>query len=163
MLARESLNRDASRVTDTLPKMTATPASLWLRIAAALYDVFPLLALWMATAGLALLVVHGNVDLAHPDLAWRIGLRLALLAVTAAYFVISWMRGGQTIGMRAWRLRIVGADGGALPWPRCLLRFVVACASLGVLALGFVWCLVDRRKRAWHDIIANSALVRLAK
>jgi uncharacterized RDD family membrane protein YckC len=143
--------------------MTATPASLWLRIAAAIYDLFPLLALWMTTAGLALLLVRGAVDLAHPPLAWRTGLRLALLAVTGAYFVVSWARGGQTIGMRAWRLRVVDAAGGALPPTRAVLRFAVGLVSLFFFGAGFLWCLVDRRKRSWHDIAARSQVARLPK
>jgi len=143
--------------------MTSTPASLWLRLAAAIYDLFPLIGLWMLTAALALLVAHGSVDPAHPTLAWRLGLRIALVLVTGGYFAISWARGGQTIGMRAWRLRVVDANGNALSWPRCVLRFVVACVSFGALALGFVWCLIDARKRAWHDIASGSVLVRLEK
>lgn len=143
--------------------MSSTPASLWLRIAAGIYDLFPLIALWMLTAGLALLVARGDVDLAHPSIGWRLGLRGALFVVTAAYFVISWARGGQTIGMRAWRLRIVDADGNALGWRRAVLRFVVACVSLLALGIGFFWCLFDRRKRAWHDLAARSVLVRLPK
>jgi uncharacterized RDD family membrane protein YckC len=143
--------------------MSSTPASLWLRLAAALYDLFPLLALWMLTAGLALLVAHGSVDVAHPTFAYRFSLRVALLAVTGAYFTISWARGGQTIGMRAWRLRVVGSDGRALPWLRALLRFVVAIVSLLALGLGFVWCLFDRDKCGWHDHAAQSVLVRLEK
>jgi uncharacterized RDD family membrane protein YckC len=141
--------------------MISTPASLWLRLAAAIYDLFPLIGLWMLTAALALLVAQGSVDPAHPTLAWRFGLRFTLLAVTGAYFAISWARGGQTIGMRAWRLRVVDADGNALPWPRCVLRFVVACVSLGALGIGYFWCLFDARRRAWHDIAARSVLVRL--
>ena len=141
--------------------MSSTPASLWLRIAAGIYDLFALIALWMATAGVALLLVHGTVDLAHPSPGWRIGLRGGLLLATAAYFVISWTRGGQTIGMRAWRLRIVDEDGRALEWRRAALRFAVACVSLLALGLGFAWCLFDRRKRGWHDLAARSLLVRL--
>jgi len=143
--------------------MTSTPAPLWLRLAAAVYDLFPLIALWMLTSGLALLIVNGGVDLAHPTTAWLIGLRFALVLVTGIYFIISWVRGGQTIGMRAWRLRIVGEDGAALPWPRAVLRFAVACVSLGAFGLGFVWCLFDARKRGWHDIAVRSVLVRLQK
>ena len=143
--------------------MTSTPASLWLRLAAAIYDLFPLIGLWMLTAALALLVAQGAVDPAHPPLAWRLALRVGLLVVTGAYFAISWARGGQTIGMRAWRLRVVDANGNALSWPRCLLRFLVACVSLGAIGLGFLWCLIDARKRAWHDIAAGSVLVRLEK
>jgi len=143
--------------------MTSTPASLWLRLAAAIYDLFPLIGLWMLTAALALLVAQGAVDPAHPPLAWRLALRVGLLVVTGAYFAISWARGGQTIGMRAWRLRVVDANGNALSWPRCMLRFLVACVSLGAIGLGFLWCLIDARKRAWHDIAAGSVLVRLEK
>ena len=143
--------------------MSSTPASLWLRVAAGIYDLFPLAALWMLTAGIALLIVRGDVDLAHPSLAWRLGLRGLLFVVTAAYFVISWARGGQTIGMRAWRLRVVDADGTALGWLRAILRFAVACVSLLALGVGFFWCLFDRRKRGWHDLAARSVLVRLPK
>ena len=141
--------------------MSSTPASLWLRIAAGIYDLFPLIALWMATAGIALFAVHGTVDLAQPSLGWRVGLRAALFLVTAAYFVISWARGGQTIGMRAWRLQIVNEGGNALGWPRAVLRFVVACVSLLALGVGYFWCLFDGRKRGWHDLAARSVLVRL--
>ncbi|HEX5124405.1 MAG TPA: RDD family protein [Rhodanobacteraceae bacterium] len=143
--------------------MPSTPASLWLRIAAGIYDLFPLVALWMLTSGLALLVAHGDVDLAHPSPGWRFGLRGALFIVTGAYLVISWACGGQTIGMRAWRLRIVDADGNALGWSRAALRFVVACVSLLTVGIGFLWCLFDRRKRGWHDLAAGSVLVRLQK
>ena len=90
-----------------------------------------------------------------------LAVRGALLAVSAAYFVISWGRGGQTIGMRAWRLRVVGADGQRLPWSRALLRFAVALVSLAVFGLGFIWCLFDRQRRGWHDIAAHSCVVRL--
>lgn len=143
--------------------MSSTPASLWLRLAAAIYDLFPLLALWMLTAALVLFAAHGNVDVAHPSLGYRLTLRAALLAVTAGYFVISWSRGGQTIGMRAWRLRVVGMDGSPLRWPRALLRFAIALVSLGALGIGFLWCLVDRERRGWHDIVARTTVVRLPK
>lgn len=139
----------------------ATPAPLWLRLAAAVYDLFPLIGLWMLTVGLAMLAVHGGVDVAHPSPLYRNGLRAALLAVTAAYFVLSWVRGGQTIGMRAWRLRVVSADGTPLPWRRALLRFVLALCSLAACGLGYLWCAIDSRRRGWHDIACRSTVVRL--
>lgn len=141
----------------------STPAPLHLRLAALAYDVFPLAALWMATAGLFLLAARGDVDAAHPPAGYRLALQFALLAVTAGYFVLSWTRGGQTIGMRAWRIRIVAAEGAALPWPRALLRFAVALVSLAAAGAGFLWCLFDRDRRAWHDLAARSACVRLAQ
>jgi len=90
-------------------------------------------------------------------------LRAALLVVTAAYFVVSWSRGGQTIGMRAWRLRVVADEGGRLTWSRAGVRFATALLSLGALGAGFFWSLIDRRHRCWHDIASRSTLVRLAR
>ena len=85
------------------------------------------------------------------------------LALSAAYFVVSWTRGGQTIGMRAWKLRVIGVDGKCLSWPRALLRFVVALVSLAALGAGFWWVLFDAQRRTWHDIAARTRAVRLPK
>lgn len=133
-----------------------------MRLAAAIYDLLPLVGLWFATAAAVMFAFHGNVDVAHPSPIYRASLRVSLLAVTAAYFVASWARGGQTIGMRAWRLRVVAAEGGALPWPRALVRFAVAIGSLAALGLGFAWCLIDTERRAWHDIAGRSRIIQTA-
>ena len=118
-------------------------APLWLRFAAAAYDLFPLIALWMLTAGLMLLAARGRFDIAHPPWLYRTALRAALLVVTAGYFVASWSRGGQTIGMRAWRLQVVADEGGQLTWTRASVRFAIALVSLGALGAGFFWSLFD--------------------
>ena len=52
-------------------------------------------------------------------------------------------------------------DGAKLPWPRALLRFGVALVSLGACGLGFLWCFVDRERRAWHDIAVRSRVLRM--
>jgi uncharacterized RDD family membrane protein YckC len=133
------------------------PAALWLRIVAGAYDLLPLLALWFVTAAAALAATAGTLDY---HAVWY---RLALLAITIAYFVLSWIRGGQTIGMRAWRLRVVGADGRPLDATRALVRFAVACVSLLAAGIGFLWCGIDPQRRAWHDIAARTLVVRVPK
>lgn len=139
------------------------PCPLWARLAALLYDLFPLLGLWMLVAALFLLASGGRVDAAHPPWTYQLALRSVLFTVTALYFSLSWARGGQTIGMRAWRLRIAAAEGSPLPWPRALLRFCVALASLGLFGLGYLWCLIDREGRAWHDLAARSRMIQLPR
>ncbi|UXI67911.1 RDD family protein [Tahibacter amnicola] len=132
-------------------------AHLGWRAAAAVYDLLPLLAILFATGAIAQAVTGGTLD-PHALL-----FRLALLAVIVAYYAVSWRRGGQTIGMRAWRLRVTRADGGPLDWSTCLLRFAVSLVSTAAVGLGFLWCLVDRDRRAWHDIAAGTRVVRLPK
>lgn len=147
--------------------MTAgTPASadlapLFLRLFAALYDALPLAALWFFATVLALAVSGGTLDVRDP--LQRVFLQLLLVAATGAYFVVSWVRGGQTIGMKPWRLRVVDADGGPLTARQAGLRFLVAIVSLAAAGIGFWWALADPQRRTWHDIAARTLFVRLHK
>lgn len=138
-------------------------APLWRRVLAALYDLLPLAALLMIGTACALVVARLLVPVARVDLVLREGwpqvaLQCWLLLLTSAYYVISWRKGGQTIGMRAWRIA-VRADSGSLPLSRALLRF-----AIGLIALaGWISCLFDARKRALHDLVAQTTVVQLPK
>lgn len=147
-------------------------AHLGWRLAAIGYDLMPLVGLWMLTGLLAMVVLQlatGSTDIvvadakSHREWSYWLGLRLALLLVTAGYFIVSWRRGGQTIGMRAWRLRLQSADGSPVSSKQAWLRFGVAWLSTLAAGLGFVWCLVDADRRGWHDIAAGTRLLRLPK
>jgi uncharacterized RDD family membrane protein YckC len=142
-------------------RVTATPASLWLRLLAGIYDLLPLLGLWFLASVLALAITGGALD--PHRLAHKLLVQGFVLVFSAAYFVISWTRGGQTLGMRAWRLRVVNRDGDGVRWPLALLRFGTALVSLTAAGIGLVWALFDAEKRAWHDIAAKTLVVRLEK
>jgi uncharacterized RDD family membrane protein YckC len=140
---------------------TGTPAGLALRLLAALYDALPVLALWFVAAILALALTGGALDVHR--LPQKVFVQALLLAFTAAYFVVSWRHGGQTIGMRAWRLRIVRNDGRPLDTRQSFVRFGVSLLSLAALGLGFWWALFDAQNRTWHDIAAGTVMVRLER
>ncbi len=133
-------------------------APLWRRLAALFYDVLVLVALWMFAAALILLAFGGDVDVADQPLRYHLVLQGTLLAISAAYFVISWSRGGQTIGMRAWRVRIVDNEGRSPMPTQSMLRFALALISL-IAGFGFIWCLFDADRRAWHDVMAKTRMV----
>jgi uncharacterized RDD family membrane protein YckC len=84
----------------------------------------------------------------------------ALLGVAVAFFCGFWTHGGQTVGMRAWHIRVESADGTPLTLRHAALRFLAALVSVAAAGLGFWWCLVDRERRAWHDIWAKTRVVR---
>ena len=134
------------------------PAPFWRRLAALFYDLLVLIALWMIAAALVLLAFHGQVDVARQPPLYHFALQAVLLAISAFYFVISWSRGGQTIGMRAWRVRIVNLEGNSPALRQALLRFGLALISL-IAAFGFIWCLFDRDRRAWHDVMARTLMI----
>jgi|SRR5581483_1010965 len=135
-------------------------APLWRRLAALVYDLFPLIALWMITVLLCLLALGGHYDPQHPHWASRLGVQAALLAVTAAYFVISWTRIGATIGMRAWKLKLVRDDGGKLKVMQALARFFLALLSLAIAGIGFWMAPFDARKRTTHDLLCKTTMIR---
>lgn len=137
------------------------PAPLRLRLIAAIYDLLPLLGLWFVASLLALLVSGGALD--PHRLAHKLLVQGLVVTLTAAYFVLSWTRGGQTIGMRAWRLRVVRDDGSPVDGPRALLRFTVALVSLAALGAGFWWALLDTRRRCWHDRAAGTCVLRMSR
>lgn len=127
-------------------------------MAALSYDLLVLVAIWMFAAALVLLIFGGTVDVVQQPPLYHVVLQSVLLGLTGFYFVVSWSRGGQTIGMRAWRVRIVDEDGNPPDARRSLLRFPLALVSL-IAAFGFVWCLFDIRRRAWHDVMAKTRMV----
>jgi uncharacterized RDD family membrane protein YckC len=130
------------------------PASLSKRFAALCYDLLLLGALIFCFTW-ALLVLRGGREIA-PGTIW---FELAIVALGMLFFCGFWTHGGQTLGMRAWRIRVVRADGGPLDWPRAALRFWAAVLALLPLGLGLWWGLLDAQRRGWHDRLANTRVV----
>lgn len=150
----------------TTASIPTRPVPLWRRFAAMLYDLFPLLGLWIVGAGLWMLAFHRGDDLQQLASATRAPLDLTLrdfwlLLLAAAYFVVSWTRVGATIGMRAWKLKLVRDDGARVDMRVALLRFVLALLSLVALGAGFWWTLFDAERRTWHDRVCGTRMTRL--
>lgn len=158
--------------TTTFPPPTLR-VPLWRRLAALLYDLLAILAIIMVTVMLCLLLTRGHL---RADATWY---RLTLLAAVAAYFLVSWTVGGQTLGMRPWRLHLCTTKGERPGIARAAWRFVVAATPLLLLELGhmlapgmtllapliawavfFTVALADPRRRALHDLLAGTELRR---
>ena len=126
-------------------------------------------ALAFLTAGLVAVALPfltvGLVVSGAPVLAAVVGLLVIVAAflVTLGYFPWFWAHGEATPGMRMFSLRLVrDRDGGPLGRGEAILRLVELWISGAVLYLGFVWILVDRRRRGWHDLIAGTVMVQPA-
>lgn len=138
--------------------MSAVPGlrapALARRLGSGLYDLLLLVALLLVATFPFLALVGESTS------GWRRHLlQLYVLAVGAAYFVGFWSRGGQTLAMRTWRIRVVRADGRPLTRARALHRYLVALLSFFALGAGFVWALFDRDGQFLHDRLAGTALV----
>lgn len=132
--------------------MTATTPALWRRLASMLYEAILLFAVAFFAAWLFFFASGGRDATA----GWaRHELQLFILVVFAAYFLWCWLRGGQTLAMRAWRIRLVEVTPG-----KALLRFALAAVLVPTL-VSIAWALFDRERQFLHDRLAGTRLVQV--
>lgn len=130
------------------------PASLKRRLAAMVYEALLLLALSML-AGFAYIPIFGGIHGPFQKAVFQ----LYLLGVMMVYFLVFWKRGGQTLPMKTWRIRLVRAGGGPPSSAQCVARFCLAAAGLAGFGAGFLWALVDPERQFLHDRLCRTRLV----
>jgi len=140
---------------------TITPG-LFRRLAAMCYDGLLLLALLMVAT--SLIIIPLGLEPGDTSVGRNPLFRLVIFGLIPPFFFSwFWIKGGQTLGMRAWRLQAVRDDGQPLTWRDALLRYFSALLSLAAVGLGFFWILIDHDKLAWHDRLSKTRLVMTAK
>jgi uncharacterized RDD family membrane protein YckC len=116
----------------------SAPASLFRRIAALMYDLLLITALLLVLT-FALLPLTGGEAILTSTQGWFGRLYHALqLLVAFGYFGICWTHSGQTLGMKAWRIRLETADGRPPNWADALVRFTIGATFLLLAVLG-IW------------------------
>ena len=131
------------------------PCGLLRRCLIMLYDAMVIVALMMLATAFVLIFRVENLTAGKDPLY-----TFCLLAVWFVYLAWCWQHGGMTLGMRAWRVKLVTDDGGTFGWARSACRFGVSLLSGLLLGAGFIWSLFDRGHRSWHDRLSHSRLVR---
>ena len=143
---------------------TTTSPFLLRRLAALTYDILLVLPLIMACVALVMgirtLLGLGPADDGTVQLDANL-VRLLALLTSMAFFCWFWLKNGQTLGMQAWRIKLVTMTGDR-PGPRqVLVRSLAAPLSAACLGLGYLWCLVDRKGYYWHDYLSGTRLLLL--
>jgi uncharacterized RDD family membrane protein YckC len=124
-------------------------AGFWRRFASLVYDTLAIIAFAMLTVVMYLFAIQGLISLdlinlnGAEDVSALIqntpllsGVRSALLViVTLVFFGYFWTKSGQTIGMRAWRLKVQTRNGQLISWPQAIIRSVSALLGLGNLLI----------------------------
>jgi len=143
---------------DAPPEVHTNHAGLLRRLAAAIYDALLIVALFVVPTTAAMLFRGGEPVPPGSHLYQAL-----LLATAGIFFIGFWMHGGQTLGMRAWRLRVEDMTGKSLTLRRGLLRFIVAIPSIAIFGLGILWLLVDPHKQTLPDRIAGTRVIVVAR
>jgi uncharacterized RDD family membrane protein YckC len=139
--------------------ITGTGAGFGRRLAALIYDALLLAALLMVYTGVALFFTHGAAVVPATAGGWAYLYRAGLILVIAAYYVINWLRSGQTLGMRAWRLRTVSDSGRTLTLNAAALRVLFGALAWAPVALGVLWLYLDPDHLALHDRLSKTRVV----
>ncbi len=134
------------------------PAGLGRRLMALAYDAVIVFAI-LFFATLPLVVVAGH----PPESGARLPYQAYLLVWMFLYAGGSWTHGGQTIGMKAWRLQARGARGSALSWGEALVRFGFGLVSGLAFGAGYLWVLVEPERRTWHERVSGTWTVVLPR
>jgi len=141
----------------------ACAPGVFCRLAALFYDLLLLLGLLMVAV--TFLIVPYNlivgVPFPHDEHFHRFGLRLYLLTTIALFFMLFWIRGGQTLGMRTWHLRLVREDGSPLRPGDALMRLVWATVCLAPAGAGLLWMLFDRDRLTCYDRLSHTRPIRV--
>jgi uncharacterized RDD family membrane protein YckC len=135
--------------------MNKTP--LWKHFASFLYDIFPLLGLFIITSLIVAIIRKGNIVAQH-----TLWFDVLIFSEMTLYYVYSWKIGGQTLGMRAWKIKIVPSDEQAnLTWLQALIRFIVGIVSTLLLGLGLFWKLASKNNQSWMDFASRSKTINV--
>ena len=154
---------------------TDLPCPLWRRLLALVYDLLIVVAIVMVVGLLCQLATGGQLIHTAGKALVPVWYQVLQALVVMAYFISAWRRGGQTLGMRPWRIRVTSDDGSTPSWQQALIRVLVAAAPLvllmlepmiglrttlwtllGVWAVWFAVALFDPRRRAAHDFAAHT-------
>lgn len=163
----------------TNANLTMLQPTIFKRLLAALYDSFLILATVFIATALTLPFTKGNISPSN-----NIYMSVYLLTVIYIFCAWFWTHGGQTLGMRVWKQRLISTNGCAISWQQSFIRFITAipawllfivgiilwaksdlAASISnipgwVLALtGFIWILLNAKANNWRDKLSDSYVI----
>jgi uncharacterized RDD family membrane protein YckC len=132
------------------------------RFAALVYDAVLLSALLMIYTAASIAFTKGQVAVSRESAGgWFYAYRAGELGVIAGYYILNWVRSGQTLGMRAWHLRAVSDLGKPLSGASAALRFLCGFLAWPPAALGVLWLYLDPDHLAIHDRLSKTRVVHV--
>ncbi len=146
----------------SIPDADSPPAPIWRHALAMLYDSLLIIPLFMAMSALWV-SIWGPVDSIYeqsvpPGVVWT-----GWAAILICFFGAFWRRGGQTLGMQAWRIKLTSDSGSRVTWKQVIIRLLGAVVSLAAFGLGFFWKLVPPGNKYWHDSLSATHLELVPK
>ncbi len=126
------------------------------RIASMFYDLLIVCSILMLYTSL-LVLLNSGLPIDSGCLAYS----ASLLMVTFMYFFMSWQRLGQTLGMRAWKIKIMDSSFSLPTRKMCAIRFITSIPSIGMFAIGIIWSYLPGKENTLHDDLSKTYIYEL--
>jgi uncharacterized RDD family membrane protein YckC len=134
-------------------------AGLIRRLFAIFYDSFLLIAILFIVTGIATALNQGAAI--EPNDTFYPLYVIIVFGLSYLYFAWFWIHGGQTLGMKTWRIQLYSPNNKEISWKIASIRFFSAFLSWGIFGLGFLWAFIDKKNRCWHDLLSHTELLDL--
>ncbi|RVU86185.1 RDD family protein [Leucothrix sargassi] len=145
---------------------TSYPAASFIkRLCAMFYDALLALSFVLVVGFFGMVVVQSVLGVENVE-AGSIIAKVFFVFVLFLFFVFYgwfWTHGGQTLGMRAWKLKLVQNNGAPVTWTQAFFRFCYALISWIPGGAGYLWMLIDKDKRTWHDKASRTHIINIKK
>ncbi|MDX1341693.1 MAG: RDD family protein [Reinekea sp.] len=130
-------------------------------IGSVIYDALVLLGLLMIAGFIAVGLhfwVTGSEVIPH-----NLIFQLYLLVIIIGYFLYFWRKSGQTVGMKAWRIKLVNQKSGAPTVKQLLVRLFIALPAYALLCVGVFWQYWSKDGLTWQDKVSQTKLIHIPK
>ena len=147
--------------------MTRTPATAkpLRRIIALVYDLLLLLGITIAYGAVVVLLrkMFGSNPIEATSGISSIVIPLGLYLSYAAFFGWCWLRKGQTLGMKSWRMQLIQIDGNPVTIGTCIKRCLVTPLVVAAGGIGYWWCWLDKNGDSLQDRLTGTRVILLPK
>ncbi|MBT3431585.1 MAG: RDD family protein [Candidatus Thioglobus sp.] len=120
------------------------------RLGAISYDTFLVFSLVFFIVGVIIITVFKNQAQISEMLFYTV-----TLPATYFYFSLSWTKGRQTLGMKAWKFQVVQKNGKNITQKQALIRFILAI--IGIISLSQLF---NKDNLALHDRLSKTILIK---
>ncbi len=129
--------------------------SLLRRLGAITYDIFLAFSLVFFVAGVIIIVFFDAKAQGDTTLFY-----IVTIPTTYLYFSLSWVKGRQTLGMKAWKFQVIQENGNNITHKQALIRFTSGIFSFAIFGLGFLYQLLNKDGLTMHDLISKTILIK---
>ena len=121
------------------------------RLAATIYDFFLLLGVWFGCGSIALWLNEGEI--LHPAIGAFI-----VLASAWGFYSFFWIKGGRTLGMAAWNIKICSSTEKSINLIQTTKRFIINIFIVFTLGLPLLQIYFSKDKKALNDRLSGTEL-----